>query len=58
MEFVINIKKKQFFKKQFVRVSMDKEKKKKQTSKNRQLLNFLDLQLHGKNNIKNKIHSL
>lgn len=29
MEFVINIKKKQFFKKQFVRVSMDKEKKKK-----------------------------
>lgn len=57
MEFVINIKKKQFFKKQFVRVSMDKEKK-KQTSKNRQLLNFLDLQLHGKNNIKNKIHSL
>lgn len=30
MEFVINIKKKQFFKKQFVRVSMDKEKKNRQ----------------------------
>lgn len=30
MEFVINIKKKQFFKKQFVQVSMDKEKKNRQ----------------------------
>lgn len=43
MEFVINIKKNSSLKNNLYEFRWIKKKKKKETSKNRQLLNFLDL---------------